>query len=160
MELKYIGIIYQLYVPQNKLLKVLFNIHYRYHTNNLYRVLELLKSKDVFNSLLLQFVHRTVRNNCPEPFKVYFKRRETVHGFDTRNKNDLVKHILRQIMENEQSITKGLPYGINLKVKSKRPLTKFLRKTLCKNWCLPILPNNEESPNKTIHYWTFAFVPW
>ena len=85
-------IINQLYVTQNKLLKVLFNKHYRYHTNNLYRELKLLKSEDIFNSLLLQFVHRTVRNNCPEPFKDYFKTRETVHGFDTRNKNDLVKN--------------------------------------------------------------------
>ena len=118
-------IINQLYVTQNKLLKVLFNKHYRYHTNNLYRELKLLKSEDIFNSLLLQFVHRTVRNNCPKPFKDYFKTRETVHGFDTRNKNDLVKIVLRQIMENEQSITKR----VNWKVKSGRPLTQFLRRT-------------------------------
>ena len=103
----------KLYVTQNKLLKVLFNKHYRCHTNNLYRELKLLKSEDIFNSLLLQFVHRTVRNNCPEPFKDYFKTRETVHGFDTKNKMILLKIVLRQIMENEQSITKGLPYGIN-----------------------------------------------
>ena len=68
-------IINQLYVTQNKLLKVLFNKHYRYHTNNLHRELKLLKSEDIFNSLLLQFVHRTVRNNYPEPFKDYFKTR-------------------------------------------------------------------------------------
>ena len=70
-------IINQLYVTRNKLLKVLFNKHYRYQFNNLYRELKL---------------HRTVRNNCPELFKDYFKTRETVHGFDTRNKNDLVKN--------------------------------------------------------------------
>ena len=46
-------VIYQLYVTENKLLKVLFNKHYRYHTNNLYRELKLLKSEVVFNSLLL-----------------------------------------------------------------------------------------------------------
>ena len=66
-------IINQLCVTQNKLLKVLFNKHYWYHTNNLYRELKLLKSEDIFNSLLLQFVRCTVRNNCPEPFKDYFK---------------------------------------------------------------------------------------
>ena len=36
-----------------------------------------------------------------------------------------LKIVLRQIMENEQSIKKGLPYGINWKVKSGWPLTQF-----------------------------------
>ena len=122
-------IINQLYVTQNKLLKVLFNKHYRYHTDNLYRELKLLKSEDIFNSLLLQFVHRTVRNNCPEPFKDYLKKEKLYMDLTQETKMIRLKIVLRQIMEKEQSITKALPYGINWKVKSGRPLTQFLKRT-------------------------------
>ena len=84
-------VINQLHVTQNKLLKVLFNKKRRYHTDSLYGELKLLKTEDVFNSLILQFVHQVMKNNCPAPFKDYFKSRETVHGRDTRNKHDLIK---------------------------------------------------------------------
>ena len=134
-------IINQLYVTQNKLLKVSFNKHHRYHTNNLYWELKLLKSEDIFNSLLLQFVHCIVRNNYPETFKDYFKTRETVLDL-TQETTRSGKNSFKKNYGKRTNHCKGATSWNQLKSK--------IRET-------SYSVSNEGSPNTTIHYWTFCF---
>ena len=49
-----------------------------------------------------------MRNKCPELLNTISKRRKTVHGRDIKKKNDPDEIGLTHIIENEQSIIKGI----------------------------------------------------
>ena len=75
--------------------------------------------------MLIVLCETTAQNHL----KTISKQEKLYMDLTQESKMIWLKIVLRQIMENEQSITKGLPYGINWKVKSGRPLTQFLRRT-------------------------------
>ena len=87
-------ILNQLQVTKNKLLKVLFNKNYRYHTDELYQEHKKLKAEDICNIAIMKFVHRLRSSECPISFKNY-KTREATHGRNTRNKTDLAKNTIK-----------------------------------------------------------------
>ena len=64
---------------QNKLMKMLLQLHYRTPTDDLHAMLNILKVNDMFKTNILSFVNR-----CPPVFYDYFKYQEV--NYDLRFK--------------------------------------------------------------------------
>ena len=70
----------RLQVIQNKLLKLLLRLNPYTSTNLLHSDLNILKTKDLYNTSLLLFVHANLQGDCPAAVKNYFVRRNSAYN--------------------------------------------------------------------------------
>ena len=76
-------------ILQNKLLKVLHKLPYRFDTNDLHSNLDLLKVKDIYDYQILKFVHASIHETCIPQFHKYYTKVDRIHQIDTRQQGDL-----------------------------------------------------------------------
>ena len=68
-----------------KALRVICNVPYRAHTNELFLNNNILKVQDLYNYQLGQFMYKLDNNSLPETFKSMFIKNKTIHSYSTRN---------------------------------------------------------------------------
>ena len=76
---------------QNKILRILQFRHQRSPTNDLYTNFNILKLEEMHKMKLLSVIFKLVHtpDEFPEALKALFTQHFQVHGYNTRNKNDL-----------------------------------------------------------------------
>jgi hypothetical protein len=72
---------------QNKLLKVLFNLHYKTSTNFIHSNLKILKCTDMYNVAVLKFTYSVINEISILQFNEYYKKRNTMHSRKLRNQH-------------------------------------------------------------------------
>ena len=83
-----LGLIKQIQVLQNRVLKTLFNIEWLTPTKDLHKNLNILMVKDIQTLQLSKLVYKFLDNDLPPPFANYFKQNCDTHNHNTRlNKN-------------------------------------------------------------------------
>ena len=76
-------------ILQNKLLKVLHKLPYRFDTNKLHSGLDLLKVKDIYDYQISKFVHASIYETCISQFHGYYTKVDNIHQIGTRQQGDL-----------------------------------------------------------------------
>ena len=78
-------------ISQNKILRILQFRHQRSPTNDLYTNFNILKLEEMHKMKLLSVIFKLVHtpDEFPEALKALFTQHFQVHGYNTRNKNDL-----------------------------------------------------------------------
>ncbi len=94
----------KLQVQQNRSLNVLFQKHYRTHTRDLYKDLNLLKVPAIRNVQIANILYKHKQGVLPPSFKKYFIWVMEFHDHVTRNVNKL--HIRQPINANGRKWTK------------------------------------------------------
>ncbi len=88
----------QIQVQQHRSLKILFQKHYRTHTRDLYKNLNLLNFQNIKNVQTADLVYKHKESLLPPVFNEYFIWGNEVHSHVTRNSAKL--HIRQSLNEN------------------------------------------------------------
>ena len=77
----------RLFLLQKKVLRIIHNISFRSHTDNLFFQNKILKITDIYQFQLGQFMYNLKNNNIPPIFKTMFVFNNTIHKYPTRQAN-------------------------------------------------------------------------
>ncbi len=88
----------QIQVQQNRSLKILFHKHYRTHTHDLYKYLNLLNVQNIKDVQTVNLAYKHKQSLLPPVFNEYFTRGNVVHSHVTHNSAKL--HIRQPLNEN------------------------------------------------------------
>ena len=83
---------------QNKLMKLLTNKDSMYGTVKLHKELDILQIQDIFETSVLNFVFKWVKDIPIEPIKYYFTLRYEHHDYDLRNNENITTNKILQNM--------------------------------------------------------------
>ena len=77
-------------ITQHRMLKILQFKNYRYSTNILHKCYGILKVKDLYESKILNFMHKVHHNpeKLPNAFHNYFETNEGKYKYETRQRKD------------------------------------------------------------------------
>ncbi len=88
----------KLQIQQNRSIKMLFNKHYRMHTSDLYRELNILKVHLIQNVHIASIVFKHKLNSLPTVIKNYITCSSEIHTDATRNTSKL--HVRQPLNDN------------------------------------------------------------
>ena len=97
----------KLQMMQNKLMKLLTNKDRMYGTVKLHNELDILQIQDIFETSVLNFVFKCVKDVTIEPFKNYFTFRHEHHHYNLRNNEHITTNKILQNMGKNTTHFKG-----------------------------------------------------
>ena len=109
----------KLLLLQKKSLRIIFNLHTRAHTDDLFFDNKILKIKDLYLFQLGQFMFNYNTNSLPNIFADLFLRNNLFHNYPTRRSNEYHLPLLRTIHAQNTFVFTGPKFWNNLDVNLK-----------------------------------------
>ena len=111
----------KLLLLQKKSMRIIFNLHPRTHTDDLFFHNKILKVKELYLFHLGQFMFDFKANNLPKVFDQTFNQNDSFHNYPTRHSNEYHLPLLRTILAQSTFVYTGPKFwnnlGDNLKIK-------------------------------------------
>ena len=80
---------------QKRALRIITNSKYNAHTEPLFKNLNLLKIKDIFDIECLKFWYKFVNKKLPNYFRTFFMRNNEMYDIETRNHDSIHSFLTR-----------------------------------------------------------------
>ena len=127
---------------QKKALRIICNVPYRAHTNELFFNNNILKVHDLYNYQLGQFMYQLENNSLPVTFKTMFVKNKTIHSYRTRNSEAYHLPLMRTRLAKLNISFSGPNFWNSLDVTIKdSPSLSYFKTKLKKNYYVHIKLN-------------------
>ena len=104
----------KLLLLQKKSMRIIFNLHPRTHTDDLFFHNKILKVKDLYLFHLGQLMFNFKTKNLPKIFDQTFNRNDLFHNYPTRRSNEYHLPLFRTILAQNTFVYTGPNYWNNL----------------------------------------------
>ena len=82
---------------QKRAVRIICKDKYNAHTDPLFKKLTLLKVHDIFKLQCTKFYYKHTHNKLPDYFRDFFRRNSEIHGYQTRNREQLRPQTMNNI---------------------------------------------------------------
>ena len=132
----------KLLLLQKKSMRIIFNLHPRTHTDDLFFHNKILKVKELYLFHLGQFMFKFKANNLPKVFDQTFNQNDSFHNYPTRHSNEYHLPLLRTILAQSTFVYTGPKFWNNLddNLKIKMSIHSFknkLKQLLLQTYIIP-----------------------
>jgi len=129
----------KIFIKQKKAIRIMTGAQYNAHTNPLFKQLNVAKLDDLYKLQIAKYMYNFFTKTLPPPLTTLFTSNDTIHTYDTRNKQN--PHVAqRRISRTSKSLRHKGPeiwYSIPKEIISKKTIKSFskqLKKSFINNY--------------------------